>query len=204
MEVDEVFISDDSTLKQVSECCPNFIKLEVCNSVCKNTALLIATFLPKLKILDISSTNIHRKDLLVILKGCVELESLDITNCGKIHSDDEILKIGCRRLEVFKWDNAYSDYCSECEEENEDMSYQWPCAHVMDEGFSTYIEGTYDLFPFDPVVNPVANWEYEPFVDEVADGASGASNDHYDNGERKNVSVIFVVAFILMMVTMLL
>ncbi|PIA50876.1 hypothetical protein AQUCO_01200274v1 [Aquilegia coerulea] len=152
MEVNESFISGDFTLKRISQCCPNFQKLKVYNSLAKNTALLIATLLPKLKTLDLSSTRVHREDLLDILKGCVELENLDVSGCGTIWEQDELLTVYCKRLKEFKWDEL-NDSCSDCEEEymNEyggedpDMDnyeYRWPCKH---DGFHNYIEGTLDL-----------------------------------------------------------
>ncbi|KAF5187809.1 hypothetical protein FRX31_022604 [Thalictrum thalictroides] len=152
MGVDEVFISDDSTLQQINQCCPNFKQLKVYvheddDLLSKNTISLITTYFPKLKELDLPRSRLHRQDVLLILNACTELEILDITCNGKICVKDEILKIGSR-LKKFYWDNEVQDVCYDCEGEHlevdveETYSYRWPCPHVVEEGFETYIGGT--------------------------------------------------------------
>ncbi|PIA32359.1 hypothetical protein AQUCO_04500154v1 [Aquilegia coerulea] len=156
MGVDEVFISDNSSLQQIQQCCPNFKHLKVYvhrdddDSLSKNTVSLITTYLPKLKILDLSGTGIHREDVLVILKACHELESLDITRCGKICAKDEILNIGSR-LKKFCYNKEVWDSCDMCEGECMEAGileeiYRWPCHHVLEDGFEAYIRGTKEWF----------------------------------------------------------
>ncbi|KAL5723142.1 hypothetical protein ACHQM5_006570 [Ranunculus cassubicifolius] len=196
MAVNEVLISDDTTLEQISRYCPNFMKLKAYDALSHKTASLIVKFLPKLKILDVSRTKIYRKNLLVILKGCQELENVDLTRCGKILNSDEILKIGCGRIKEFKWDkDVKEESCSECEEEYEekygdddsycfeDYSYRWPCDHVIDTCYITYIEGTYDLtYEINPPAQVEGTWadDYDNYMALCAD--DGASDDYdYDN-----------------------
>ncbi|KAF5180309.1 hypothetical protein FRX31_030102 [Thalictrum thalictroides] len=155
MGVDKVLISDDSSLQQIRQCCPNFKHLKVYlhrdedDSLSNNTVSLITTYLPKLKILDLSGTRIQREDVLVILNACDELESLDITRCGKICVKDEILNIGSR-LKKFYWEKEVCDSCEicegECMEAGIEETYRWPCQHVLDDGFEAYIRGTKEWF----------------------------------------------------------
>ncbi|KAF9599843.1 hypothetical protein IFM89_001789 [Coptis chinensis] len=112
MDVQNEFI-DETILEQIDEFCPNFTKLKIAGRVQENTATLISKSLPKLRVLDISGTRIGRLALLVILKGCKELEHLDVSRCSPdwgryrplsevIDGDDEIRK-SAYHLKVFKW-----------------------------------------------------------------------------------------------------
>ncbi|KAL5712249.1 hypothetical protein ACHQM5_014440 [Ranunculus cassubicifolius] len=164
MEVEDPFISNEFLLQKIAECCPNFHKLALIeeNFPCKmteenlplssNTCLLIAKYLSKLKTLELKWVRIHRKDLLVILKGCLELENLDIRGSGKISCKDEILDIGRKRLKNFEWEDEVDESCSRCEDEcedfysdDEDDMHEWPCKHTYEDDFEDYIDGTKEM-----------------------------------------------------------
>ncbi|PIA32360.1 hypothetical protein AQUCO_04500155v1 [Aquilegia coerulea] len=209
MGVDEVFISDDSTLQLINQCCRNFKQLKVYlheedELLSKNTISLITTYLPKLKELDLPGTGLHRQDVLLILDACKELEILDITRNGKICVKDEILKIGSR-LKEFYWENEVDDLCYDCEGEHlevdveETYSYRWPCPHVLKDGFKAYISGTKEflcnLYPgskgtFAELVGklyPAAKGTFvyppplfNPFVLESYDLPIPEYHEHYD------------------------
>ncbi|PIA44348.1 hypothetical protein AQUCO_01700149v1 [Aquilegia coerulea] len=117
MEVPAGFI-DETTLKQIGKCCPNFIKLGLGFPLWETTSSLISLSLPKLKILDLSGCWISRNSLLVILKGCKELEHLNISRCFQktnneipifkpimIDADHEIQQLASR-LKEFKCDDS--------------------------------------------------------------------------------------------------
>lgn len=54
----------------------------------------IVSLLPKLKYLTINHATLEKKNLVLILQGCRELECLDVRNCiGFDEDDEEILKL---------------------------------------------------------------------------------------------------------------
>ncbi|KAL5712245.1 hypothetical protein ACHQM5_014436 [Ranunculus cassubicifolius] len=147
---DELFISDETVLQTIAQNCSNFHKLEVIDStISKNTALLIVKYLPKLKTLHFAWVDIHRKDLLIILNGCLELEDVDISGSGKISGEDEILKIGQERFKKFEWETEVEYSCQRCEQMIDydfEGYYEWPCQHTNEDGeYREYIDGTKEM-----------------------------------------------------------
>lgn len=86
-------ISFMEILSEISLHCKNFNKLEMSGSLRNQEALAIATLLPKIKHLCLSKSYMSKEALLVILRGCRELETLDAKYCIGFKVDDEILKM---------------------------------------------------------------------------------------------------------------
>lgn len=122
IKVQDYFLSDEAILNQIAQYCPKLHKLKISTSLSEETVALISKLLPGLQVIDLSDTWTPRDALLVILKDCKELESLDVSRCdtviegdAEIHrcdtvveGDAEIQKFA-RRLKEFKWDNNYED-----------------------------------------------------------------------------------------------
>ncbi|KAL7177315.1 hypothetical protein ACSBR2_030633 [Camellia fascicularis] len=88
---------------QVSIQCNNFVGLGVPNAyIGKSDASAIATLLPNIKELDLRCANIEKEYLVMILKGCKELEYVDVTDCeGFDEGDIDILKLASH-IRTFK------------------------------------------------------------------------------------------------------
>lgn len=95
------------TIANISKNCHNFNHLSIyVHRIDGDVALAIASQLPHIKTLDLRFAAIERDDLIVILKGCQELEHLDVSECKGVAGDDEILKLA-RRIHVFKHEGSY-------------------------------------------------------------------------------------------------
>ncbi|RWR88700.1 F-box/LRR-repeat-like protein [Cinnamomum micranthum f. kanehirae] len=86
-------ISFMEVLTELSFHCKNFKKLEMRGSYQDQDALAIATMLPKIKHLCLSKSFMSKEGLLMILRGCRELETLDIKYCTGFKVDAEIQKM---------------------------------------------------------------------------------------------------------------
>ncbi|XP_077239775.1 F-box/LRR-repeat protein At3g48880-like [Tasmannia lanceolata] len=70
-------------LQVISNHCKNFIGLHVCGDYLDdNVASAFGTYLPKIKHLNLSYSILSKKNLMVILEGCKELELLYLQNSG--------------------------------------------------------------------------------------------------------------------------
>lgn len=104
IDVDE-FILSRGMLEEIRSSCNNFINLRVSRKLAHYDAVNIVRCLPKLKSVDLSFAKVTYDTLLVILKGCKELESLDITGCGRVGVHPEVQKFaaGLNNFKFDKW-----------------------------------------------------------------------------------------------------
>lgn len=82
-------------LESISIHCKNFVGLDCSYSYLLGAAVLaIVEFIPNIKHLKLKFSNLPKKYLVEILKGCKELNFLDVSNCmGFDANDAEILKL---------------------------------------------------------------------------------------------------------------
>lgn len=69
--------------------CRNFRGLSMSGEVKMEDALAIADCLPKLKKLNLSRSYLPKRELLAIMDGCRELETLSVKHCVGFNADDE-------------------------------------------------------------------------------------------------------------------
>ncbi|KAF5936619.1 hypothetical protein HYC85_024125 [Camellia sinensis] len=96
-------VSTLEIIYQISIHCNNFVGLGVPNAyIGKSDASAIATLLPNIKELDLRCANIEKESLVMILKGCKELEYVDVSDCeGFDERDIDILKLASH-IRTFK------------------------------------------------------------------------------------------------------
>ncbi|KAJ8627347.1 hypothetical protein MRB53_020654 [Persea americana] len=78
---------------EIGSHCKNFFELKTRGPFTFEEANVIAAWLPNIKYLHLCKCSITRESLLIILKGCKELEILDVRNCKGFDVDEEILKL---------------------------------------------------------------------------------------------------------------
>ncbi|KAJ8627349.1 hypothetical protein MRB53_020656 [Persea americana] len=78
---------------EIGSHCKNFFELKMRGPFTFKEANAIAAWLPNIKYLHLINCSITRESLLIILKGCKELEILDIRYCKGFDVDEEILKL---------------------------------------------------------------------------------------------------------------
>ncbi|KAG0473830.1 hypothetical protein HPP92_015687 [Vanilla planifolia] len=99
LEILEMTWKPDSfveVLEQIRMNCPNFMGLHICGFFDEEDAQAIVRCLPRLKILVMSGSFVRRRDLMVILDGCKELEVLDVSMCRGFDADSEIVQKASR------------------------------------------------------------------------------------------------------------
>ncbi|XP_077215584.1 F-box/LRR-repeat protein At3g48880-like [Tasmannia lanceolata] len=79
-------------LQVISSHCKNFVGLQLRGYVDYNLASAFATYLPKIKYLNLSFSFLSKENLMVILEGCKDLELLYLRNCVGFDLDEVILK----------------------------------------------------------------------------------------------------------------
>ena len=91
-------------LEETSSSCKGFVSLRVARKLSIYDAPNNVRYLPKLKSVNPSNTDFIYNTLLIILKGCKELESLDITGCGDLGMDPEVQKFaaGLKKFQFAK------------------------------------------------------------------------------------------------------
>lgn len=98
------------TIANISKHCPNFNHLSIYVPwLDEDVALAIASQLPHIKTLDLRFSAIARGDLILILKGCQELEHLDVSKCKGVAGDNEILELASR-ICVFRHEGSRGSY----------------------------------------------------------------------------------------------
>ncbi|KAJ4981928.1 hypothetical protein NE237_032765 [Protea cynaroides] len=124
MDVDK-YALHDKILKQINKSCASFTHLRAYPKVYAANAYDIVRCLPKLKSLDLSQSLFSYDSLMYILRGCKELESLDISGCGsEIGDDDTDVHVAAAHLKIFRYDPGPFTY--------------WFCPKCMDEDFFRY------------------------------------------------------------------
>lgn len=94
------------TIANISKHCHNFNHLSIYVPWFDgDVALAIASQLPHIKTLDLRYSAIERDDLIVILKGCQELEQLDVSKFKGVAGDQEIQELASR-IRVFKHEGS--------------------------------------------------------------------------------------------------
>ncbi|XP_077216158.1 F-box/LRR-repeat protein At3g48880-like [Tasmannia lanceolata] len=85
-------------LSEINNHCKNFYGLKACVRFDDKIASAFATYLPKIKCLNLGhsalfmSSTLSKENLMVILEGCKDLELLYLKNCVGFDVDEEILK----------------------------------------------------------------------------------------------------------------
>ncbi|KAI0501369.1 hypothetical protein KFK09_016314 [Dendrobium nobile] len=94
----------------IGQNCNDFIELKMPSSaISKEDVLAIIKFLPKLRSLDLSRSYLPKKELLLIVEGCRELERLSVKNCIGFEADEEVKTKACR-IEKFEYEGSKMDY----------------------------------------------------------------------------------------------
>lgn len=102
-------------VKNISLNCRNFFWLTVSGSVREDDALSIVRYLPKLKKLELKNSYLPKKELMIILNGCSELEKLNLIDCVGFNGDDEEISAKVYRIKEFRMEGCklyyeYDDY----------------------------------------------------------------------------------------------
>ncbi|KAI8004975.1 F-box/LRR-repeat protein [Camellia lanceoleosa] len=118
---------------QISIHCNNFVGLGVPDAyIGKSDASAIATLLPNIKELDLRCANIEKEYLVMILKGCKELEYVNVSYCeGFDEGDIDILKLASH-IHTFKPEGSmfYSDHDEEGDDNNDfDLDEMYYCGY---------------------------------------------------------------------------
>ncbi|THG11830.1 hypothetical protein TEA_010948 [Camellia sinensis var. sinensis] len=113
--------------------CNNFVGLGVPNAyIGKSDASAIATLLPNIKELDLRCANIEKESLVMILKGCKELECVDVSDCeGFDKGDIDILKLASH-IRTFKPEGSMlfdSDDDKEGDNDGFDLDLMFYCGY---------------------------------------------------------------------------
>lgn len=87
----------EKIVSQISIHCKNFSELYILDCLIRKEAALAIAKLPNLKHIIMRNSKIERVDLVILLKGCKNLVSLDARNClGFDAGDEEISKLASR------------------------------------------------------------------------------------------------------------
>ncbi|KAI8003710.1 F-box/LRR-repeat protein [Camellia lanceoleosa] len=118
---------------QISIHCNNFVGLGVPNAyIGKSDASAIATLLPNIKELDLRCANIEKESLVMIFKGCKELEYVDVSDCeGFDEGDIDILKLASH-IRTFKPEGSMlfdSDDDKEGDNDGFDLDLMFYCGY---------------------------------------------------------------------------
>ncbi|KAG0466160.1 hypothetical protein HPP92_017740 [Vanilla planifolia] len=90
----------------VGKNCKNFNELVMpCSSIKREDAFAIVTWLPKLRSLDLSGSYLPKEELLFVLEGCRELDSLTAKNCVGFEADDAV-KRKAFELKIFEHEGS--------------------------------------------------------------------------------------------------
>ncbi|CAO2164102.1 unnamed protein product [Urochloa humidicola] len=113
--------SIDDCLIGISEACPllthlrlnhdrfYYLRLPFIGGWCKCKSTEV-TRMRRLRSLQLFGNSIHNEELLAILDGCRQLESLDIRNCHNIHLNDEMCARFARVKTVLLPEDSMEDY----------------------------------------------------------------------------------------------
>jgi len=123
---------DEYSLKQ--EILEEISSMRVATKLSVYDAPNIVRHLPKLKSVDLSNTDCMYDTLLVILKGCKELESSDITGGGDLGIDPERQKFaaGMKKFQFDKGPSAEKAawFCQACADEDYTSTVLLGSVHV--------------------------------------------------------------------------
>ncbi|KAK8964568.1 hypothetical protein KSP40_PGU018043 [Platanthera guangdongensis] len=89
-------------VKKMSIYCKKISEIAVSGEVREEDAAAIASYLPKLKKLDLSDSYLTKKDLFVIVRGCRELDELNVNGCFGFEEDDKEIKSKVSGIRNFK------------------------------------------------------------------------------------------------------
>ncbi|XP_020255123.1 F-box/LRR-repeat protein At3g48880-like [Asparagus officinalis] len=78
---------------EISNNCKNFRGLKMSGSIQKSDASAIVGFMPKIKYLDLSRSYLPKKEFMVIMKGCREIERLSVNFCVGFQVDKDVLEL---------------------------------------------------------------------------------------------------------------
>ncbi|KAF8407808.1 hypothetical protein HHK36_006944 [Tetracentron sinense] len=92
-------------LHEISRHCKSFVGLKKSGYIDREEALAIVNCLPKLKYLKVTCAYMPRKNFLMILKGCKELEELVVKDCCGFKVDEEILKL-TSHIKIFEYEDV--------------------------------------------------------------------------------------------------
>ena len=80
-------------MEQIGVNCEKFRELTVSGSILTTDALAIVDFTPKIKCLDLSRSYLPKEELMVIMKGCGEIERLTVSGCIGFQVDRDLLEM---------------------------------------------------------------------------------------------------------------
>lgn len=84
-------------MEQVGSNCLRFRELTMCGSIQREDARAIVNFAPKIKCLDLSRSYLLKGELLLVMKGCREIERLSVNGCvGFDQADEEVREMASR------------------------------------------------------------------------------------------------------------
>ncbi|WOK99537.1 F-box/LRR-repeat protein [Canna indica] len=108
-------------VRQISLNCKNFSGLRMAGSVEAEDVSAIVTCLPMIKHLSLSKSYLAKEQLLGILNGCRELESVSVRDCIGFEADDEEILRKASGIKAFECEGSkllddYSGYeTDECD-----------------------------------------------------------------------------------------
>ncbi|KAL6658056.1 hypothetical protein ACP70R_004303 [Stipagrostis hirtigluma subsp. patula] len=142
MAVDESLIHHD-VLLHVLQCCPGFVELKVfALYVDEEMASVICDCLPRLKKLEIPSSDMSSAAIIKFLDCLEELEYLDISGYETSSISSAVLD-KASRLKVFLWNSKFElgEFvdCSNCGEHN--INPQEPCKCMMEHKVMDWLAG---------------------------------------------------------------
>lgn len=81
-------------MEEISVKCKKFTGLKMSGSIQRSDALAIVDFAPRLKWLDLSGSYLPEEELVVVMKGCGEIERLSVKCCIGFQVDGDVLEMG--------------------------------------------------------------------------------------------------------------
>lgn len=125
LEMDSKPSNLPAVVKQIGKSCSNFHGLKLRGSIEKEDVAAIVGHLPNLRRLDLSTCRLGREEVIAILEGCRDLESLKVRDCVGFEADEEVRRRGSW-IKVFEHEGSMvEDECDfELEDDDRDVSLE--------------------------------------------------------------------------------
>ncbi|KAI0501373.1 hypothetical protein KFK09_016318 [Dendrobium nobile] len=103
-------------LKNISLCCNKFSELIISGEIREEDAMAIVSYVPQIKKLDLSGSYLSKKELLNIVKGCKQLQELNVNGCIGFQGDDSEIIAKVSAIRAFKSERCklYLEDAYEC------------------------------------------------------------------------------------------
>ncbi|XP_020682651.1 F-box/LRR-repeat protein At3g48880 [Dendrobium catenatum] len=110
-------------LKNISLRCNKFSELIISGEIREEDAMAIVSYVPQIKKLDLSGSYLSKKELLNIVKGCKQLQELNVNGCIGFQGDDSEIIAKVSAIRAFKCERCklYLEDAYECGDWNKNF-----------------------------------------------------------------------------------